>query len=208
VRVGLTGSIGAGKSTVARLLSRLGAAVIDADALAREATEDPEVLAGIARELGEDLVVAGPGGPTLDRAATAARVFGDPEALARLNGIVHPWVRRRAADLMTALERSPAPPPAIVHDVPLLFEAGLQGDYDVVVVVDAPPEVRARRLAARSGLSAEEVARREAAQMPAHEKVARADHVVVNAGDLGELEDRVARLWRELTSRRTSSPRS
>ncbi len=208
LRVGLTGTIGAGKSTVARQLAELGASVIDADALAREATEDPGVLARIARELGADLVVAGPRGPELDRSATAARVFGDPEALARLNGIVHPWVRQRAAELMAALERSPAPPAAIVHDVPLLFEAGLEGDYDVVVVVDAPPDVRAERLAARSGLSAAEVARREAAQMPAHEKVARADHVLVNAGDLSELRAQVARLWRAITSPRTSGPRS
>lgn len=201
VRVGLTGSIGAGKSTVARLLAGLGAAVIDADALARQATEDPEVLAAIARELGEGLVLRGPEGPRLDRAATAARVFGDPEALGRLNGIVHPWVRRRAAEEMAALEASGSPPPAIVHDVPLLFESGLEGDYDVVVVVDAPAELRARRLAERSGLSSEEVARREAAQMPPEEKVARADHVVVNAGDLEELEAQVRRLWRELTRR-------
>src|SRR5690606_32577822 len=136
LRVGLTGSIGAGKSTVARLLAARGAAVIDADALAREATEDPEVLAAVARELGEDLLVAGHAGPALDRAATAARV------------------------------------------------------------------------AARSGLGADEVARREAAQMPAEEKVARADHVVVNAGDLDELEAQVSRLWRELTTPRTRSLRS
>jgi len=208
LRVGLTGSIGAGKSTVARLLERLGAAVVDADALARRATDDPEVLAAVARELGQDLVVEGPDGRRLDRQATAARVFGDPDALAKLNAIVHPWVRRRAAEEMAALERSGAPPPVIVHDVPLLFEAGLQGDYDAVVVVDAPAELRARRLAERSGLSADEVARRESAQLPAHEKVARADHVVVNAGDLSELEAQVARLWRELTSPRTSSPAS
>jgi len=106
LRVGLTGSIGAGKSTVARLLAARGASVIDADALAREATEDPEVLAAVARELGEDLLVAGHAGPALDRAATAARVFGDPEALARLNAIVHPWVRRRAAAQMAGYESS------------------------------------------------------------------------------------------------------
>ncbi len=208
LRVGLTGSIGAGKSTVARLLAARGAAVIDADALAREATEDPEVLAAVARELGEDLLVAGHAGPALDRAATAARVFGDPEALARLNAIVHPWVRRRAAALMAGYESSQEPPPVVVHDVPLLFESGLERDYDVVVVVDAPRELRAARLAARSGLGADEVARREAAQMPAEEKVARADHVVVNAGDLDELEAQVSRLWRELTTPRTRSLRS
>jgi len=96
----------------------------------------------------------------------------------------------------------------VVHDVPLLFESGLERDYDVVVVVDAPRELRAARLAARSGLGADEVARREAAQMPAEEKVARADHVVVNAGDLDELEAQVSRLWRELTTPRTRSLRS
>ena len=101
--VGLTGSIGAGKSSVARLLQAHGALVIDADALARQATDDPEVLASIARELGPGLVVYG----RLDRQATARRVFDDPAARAALNGIVHPWVGRRRLELQAAAARTP-----------------------------------------------------------------------------------------------------
>ncbi len=199
LRVGLTGSIGAGKSTVGRQLAELGALLVDADLIAREATKDPLVLERIAAELGDELVVVEPEGPRLDRRATAELVFRDPDALGRLNAIVHPEVRRRAAELVAEAESRAEPPPAIVHDVPLLFENGLEGDYDVVVVVDAPFDQRARRLAERSGLSREEVERREAAQLPAEEKVARADHVLVNAGDLESLRSQVRRLWRELT---------
>ncbi|HEX7001692.1 MAG TPA: dephospho-CoA kinase [Trueperaceae bacterium] len=199
LRVGLTGSIGSGKSTVARLLRERGAAVVDADVLAREATDDPAVLDRISSELGEGLVVRGPEGPRLDRAATAARVFGDDAALAKLNAVIHPWVRRRSAEITSELQASAAPPPVIVYDVPLLYESGLERAYDVVVVVDAPFEARRERLAARSGMSPEEVARREAAQLSSAEKAARADHVLVNAGGEQELAAQVDRLWSTLT---------
>ncbi len=196
--MGLTGSIGSGKSTVARLLRRHGAAVVDADVLAREATADPAVLERIAAELGEGLVLTGPDGPELDRAATAARVFGDDAALEKLNAVIHPWVRRRSAEITRVLQESHEPPPVIVYDVPLLYESGLERDYDVVVVVDAPLATRLERLAARSGLSPAEVARREAAQLPPEEKAARADHVLVNAGGEDELAAQVDRLWSRL----------
>ncbi len=199
MRVGLTGSIGSGKSTVARLLAERGAAVVDADSLARQATDDPAVLQQIADELGAGLVVTGPGGKRLDRVATATRVFDDDAALARLNAIVHPWVRRRSAELTREIEALPEPPRAIVYDVPLLYESGLQDAYDLVVVVDAPYEVRARRLAERSGMEPSEVARREAAQMAPSEKAARADHVLVNSGGIAELAAQVDRLWSELS---------
>jgi dephospho-CoA kinase len=197
LRVGLTGNIGSGKSTVARLLRERGAAVIDADALARAATEDPDVLARIAASLGEDLVVDG----RLDRAATAARVFGDAAALARLNAIVHPWVRARSAERERELSDAVPPPPVIVHDVPLLYENGLDAAMDAVVVVDAPLETRLRRVAERSGVSIDELRARDAAQLPLEEKVARADFVVGNAGDLRELRVAVKALWAELLGR-------
>jgi len=182
---------------VARLLQELGAAVIDADALARSATEDPDVLARIAVSLGEDLVVGG----RLDRAATAARVFGDPAALARLNAIVHPWVRARSAERERQLTATVPSPPVIVHDVPLLYENGLDAAMDAVVVVDAPLETRLRRVAERSGVSVEELRARDAAQLPLEEKVARADFVVGNAGDLRELRVAVGTLWADLLAR-------
>ncbi len=196
LRVGLTGNIGSGKSTVARLLAERGAAVLDADELARLATEDPEVLASIARELGEALVQGG----HLDRAATAARVFGDAGARRRLNAIVHPWVRRAAAERERELSRAPEPPRVIVHDIPLLYEGGLQDTLDAVIVVTAPIERRVERVVRRSGLSEAEVRSRDAAQMPLADKAARADFVVGNDGSLQELEARVDRLWRELSA--------
>lgn len=197
--IGLTGSIGSGKSSVARLLAEHGAAVIDADALARAATEDAAVMREIAAELGEDLVTAGADGSLqLDRAATAARVFGDAAALARLNSIVHPWVRRRTAVMLSELLSSEPPPQVVVHDIPLLYENDLQQGLDAVVVVSAPLATRVARVVARSGLTASEVVRRDAAQLPLAEKVARADFVVDNEGDLRELEEQVAQLWRDL----------
>jgi dephospho-CoA kinase len=190
-QIGLTGNIGSGKSTVARHLAELGAAVIDADVLARAATDDPQVLAAIAAELGAELVVDG----RLDRAATAARVFGDDGALERLNAIVHPWVGREREARVAALLAADDPPPLIVHDVPLLYEVGLDGAFDAVVVVDAPLEVRVARVVARSGLSPDEVRARDAAQMPLAEKVARADHVLDNGGGVASLSERVRALW-------------
>ncbi len=195
--MGLTGNIGSGKSSVARLLAERGAAVIDADALAREATEDPEVLEAIARDLGSDLVVDG----RLDRAATARRVFADEEARGRLNAIVHPWVRRVSDERAAELVRGERPPPVIVFDVPLLYENGLERGMDVVVVVDAPLETRVRRVQARSDLAAAEIRARDAAQMPLPEKAARADFVVDNGGAPEALVPQIDALWSRLLGR-------
>jgi dephospho-CoA kinase len=192
-RIGLTGSVGAGKSSVARRLAERGALVIDADALARRATEDPEVLARIAAEVGADLVVDG----RLDRAATARRVFDDPDARRRLEAIVHPWVRRAGA-AMEAAAVSTAPPPMIVHDVPLLFETGLDADMDATVVVDAPFAARAARLAARSGMDEAAVRARDDAQLDPAEKARRATFVIDNGGDQEALDAAVAELWPRL----------
>ena len=195
-QIGLTGNIGSGKSTVARHFAELGAAVIDADALARAATDDPQVLAAIAAELGAELVADG----RLDRAATADRVFGDDEARARLNAIVHPWVGREREARVVALLASERPPPLIVHDVPLLYEAGLVDAFDAVVVVVAPLELRVRRAAARSDLAPDAVRARDAAQLPLADKAARADHVLDNGGDEAALRAQVAELWPRLVA--------
>jgi dephospho-CoA kinase len=197
LRVGVTGNIGSGKSSVARLLQQRGAALIDADALAREATEDTAVLAAIARDLGPELVRDG----RLDRAATARRVFDDPLARGRLNAIVHPWVRRASARRAAALEAGDPAPAVIVFDIPLLYENGLERGMDVVVVVDAALETRLARVCARSGLDAAEVRARDGAQLPLPDKVARADFVVDNGGSPEALRDRVDALWRTLLER-------
>jgi len=197
LRVGLTGNIGSGKSSVAQLLRERGAAVIDADALAREATQDPKVLGAIARDVGRELVVDG----RLDRAATARRVFADPAARGRLNAIVHPWVRRASAERAAALVRADPAPAVIVFDVPLLYENGLERGMDVVVVVDAPLEARVRRVRARTGLEAAEIRARDAAQMPLPDKAARADFVVANGGSPEALRKQVEALWTRLLAR-------
>ncbi len=196
LQVGLTGNIGSGKSSVARLFAERGAAVIDADALAREATQDPGVLREIAAIFGDETVVDG----ALDRAALAARVFGNPDARADLNAIIHPWVGRERAARTAAIAARASPPAVVIHDVPLLFEVGLDAELDKVVVVDAPLKLRVARVVVRSGLTADEVRARDAAQLPLAEKVRRADFVIDNSGGLDDLETQVETLWRALTS--------
>lgn len=183
-RLGLTGSIGAGKSTVARLLRARGLTVLDADEVAREVTHDPAVLA----ELGEAFPGVVQDG-VLDRAALAAAAFADPARLAALNAITHPRVRQR----MLALESEATARGErwVVQDVPLLFEGGLDTEMDAVLVVDAPLELRLARVTARSGLTAEEVRARDARQLPAEEKRKRATFVLDNSGDLAGLEKQV-----------------
>jgi dephospho-CoA kinase len=195
-RIGLTGNIGSGKSTVARLLSERGAAVIDSDVLARQATEDKEVLKRIAEEFGERMVTDG----RLDRAALADVVFTDSGARRRLEGIIHPWVRARSRAEQRRLVESAAPPPAIVHDIPLLFEKGLQDAFDTVVVVDAPAETRAARAAAGGRLSEADFLARDRAQWPPERKAALADHVIDNSGDLASLKEQVAALWSRIVT--------
>jgi len=192
----LTGSVGAGKSSVARRLAVRGALVIDADALARRATDDPAVLARIADALGPGLVVDG----RLDRAATARRVFAAADARRRLEAIVHPWVRAAAAAIEAEARAADAPPPLIVHDVPLLFESGLDAGMDATIVVTAPFEVRLARLAARSGWDEAAVRARDAAQLDPAEKERRATYVLRNDGDEAALDRGVAELWSRLTA--------
>lgn len=190
-RIGLTGSIGAGKSTVAALLRARGLTVLDADEQARLVTQDPEVLALLETRF-PGVVADG----TLDRAALAARVFGDPAALADLNAITHPRVRTR----MAALETQSARPGerAVIQDIPLLFEGGLDAQMDAVIVVDAPLPLRVQRVVARSGLTEAEVLARDARQLSAEQKRQRATVIIDNSGDHAHLEAQVDRALRQL----------
>jgi dephospho-CoA kinase len=197
LRLGVTGSIGAGKSAVTQLLAARGAAVIDADRLARQATEDPAVLRRIAAGLGSDLVQDG----VLDRSATAERVFGDAAALAKLNAIIHPWVARERSRLLRKLAAQAEAPAVIVEDIPLLFENGLEREMDATLLVTAPLELRAARVARRSGLSAGKVRERDAAQWPQERKAALATWVIDNSGGLPALERAVDTVWQELSAR-------
>jgi dephospho-CoA kinase len=194
LRVGLTGGIGSGKSEVSRRLASRGAVVIDADLLAREVVAPgTDGLAEVVAEFGEGILSAD---GSLDRKALGARVFADDTARRRLERVVHPRVRARAAEL-----EAQAPPDAvIVHDIPLLVETGQAGGFDAVVVVDAPDAVRVERLAAVRGMSANEARQRIAAQAPREQRLAAADHVVINDGDLAALDAAVESLWRDLTA--------
>ena len=191
--IGLTGSIGMGKSTVAAMFTQLGVPVFDADA-------EVHRLQGPGGRLLPAIEAAFPGttGPAgVDRAALGARVFGDDAALARLEGIVHPAVA--AARQTFLIEHAGAP--LVVFDIPLLFEKGGADRVDRVVVVSAPAEVQRARVLARPGMTAERFAQILARQVPDAEKRARADHVIDTGTPLAQTRQSVARLvrqWREL----------
>ncbi|WP_026123119.1 dephospho-CoA kinase [Nocardiopsis chromatogenes] len=195
LRVGLTGGIGSGKSEVARRLAAAGALVIDADAIAREVVEPGTPgLAEVVAEFGTGVLDAD---GRLDRPRLGGIVFSDTAKLERLNAIVHPRVAERTEELMAR-----APEDAVVvYDVPLLVENGLQGMYDLVVVVDAPEELRVRRLVEDRGMPEEQARARIAAQASREERLAAADIVVDNAGPLADLDARVAEVEKELRAR-------
>ncbi|GGS95293.1 MULTISPECIES: dephospho-CoA kinase [Streptomyces] len=195
LRVGLTGGIGAGKSAVSRLLAEYGAVVVDADRIAREVVEPGTPgLAAVVAAFGESVLA--PDG-TLDRPRLGAVVFADPEKLKVLNGIVHPLVRARSAEL----EAAAGPGAIVVHDVPLLTENGLAPLYDLVVVVDAAPQTRLARLTSLRGMAEDEARARMAAQATREQRLAVATLVIDNDGPLEALEPQVRKVWEELTAR-------
>jgi dephospho-CoA kinase len=195
LKVGLTGGIAAGKSEVSRRLAERGVVIIDADAVARE------VVAAGTRGLAEVTAAFGPevldAGGALDRGRLGEIVFADPALLGKLNAIVHPLVAER----MLEIERSAAPDAVVVHDVPLLAENRLAGQYNVVIVVDVPPEVQLDRLTRLRGMPEDQARERMDAQASRAERLAVADIVVDNSGPLAELDHRVDALWEELSRR-------
>lgn len=196
--VGLTGGIGSGKSEVTRRFAARGAVVVDADVIAREVVEPGTPgLAQVVDAFGPQVLAAD---GSLDRDAVAARVFGDDEARKRLNAIVHPLVGARTLELIAAAGEAD-PKAIVVNDVPLLVEAGLAERYDVVVVVAAQPQTQLRRLVEQRGMAAADAQARIAAQAPLSAKVAIADYVIDNDGDLDALESEVGRVWDALTAR-------
>ena len=195
LRVGLTGGIGSGKSEVARLLAEHGAVVIDSDVLARKAVaRGTEGLAEVVSAFGPGVLT--PSGD-LDRPALGRLVFADQAARVRLETIVHPRVRRRAAEI----ESAAAPDAVVVHDVPLLVETGQADRFDAVVVVDVPEEIQVERLVRLRGMAGEDARARIAAQASRTERLAAATVVVDNAGSLDELRNRVDEVWDGLCAR-------
>lgn len=195
IRVGLTGGIASGKSTVADALGARGAVLIDADLLAREVVgPGTPGLAAVRQRFGQDVVVEN----RLDRAALGRIVFDDADARRALEAIVHPAVRARAR----ALEAAAPAEAVVVHVIPLLVETGQADDFDVVVVVDVDPAVQRERLVARDGLSLDEADARIRSQAPRAERLAAADVVLDNSGHHATLDRQVARLWAELAGGR------
>ncbi|HEX2657483.1 MAG TPA: dephospho-CoA kinase [Polyangia bacterium] len=199
--IGLTGGIGTGKSTVARILSARGIPVIDADELARAAVEPGQPALDDLRAAWPDTITAD---GRLDRKALAAIVFADPRARQRLEGILHPRIVALAHQRAAALAR--AGHAAAFYEASLLVETGRHGDLDGLVVVDAPEDVRIARVVARDGLTPEQVRARIAAQAPMSEKRRLADFVVENGGDVEALEAQVTALLAALGVA-TPSPR-
>ena len=197
LRVALTGNIASGKSAVAAIWQERGAAVIEADELARRAV-DPGTRAfrAVVRRFG-DRVLAQDG--TVDRAALRAIVFADEESRRALEAMVHPEVEQ----LRQEAERRVAAAGArvVVHSIPLLFETGLDDRFDVIVLVDAPEAVRHQRIVDTRGLDDSEAAAMIAAQMPAALKRARSHYVIDNDGDQAQLRERAEQVWGEIEAR-------
>lgn len=199
VHVGLTGGIGAGKSTVARLLAEHGAIVLDADLAARAVVEPgTEGLAEVVEAFGEDVLRAD---GSLDRAALASVVFADEDRRKRLNAIVHPRVRAWMA------ERAAAAPDGsvVVQDIPLLVEGGLASLFEYVVVVDADDETRIKRLMSDRAMTEQQARARIAAQAPRDQRNAAADRLIDNSGTTEQLKKAVAELWRDLNGKTARS---
>jgi dephospho-CoA kinase len=201
LRVGLTGGIGSGKSAVSGRLAALGAVVLDGDTAARAVVEPGTPgLSRIAETFGPD--VLRPDG-TLDRAKLAGIVFADEAARAKLNAITHPLILEHILAQEEAAVRDGGPGTIVVHDIPLLAEGQRAADFDVVVVVDVPPELQVSRLAGR-GLPEDQARARMAAQASREQRLAIADIVIDNSGTEADLDRRVAEVWTGLRSRAES----
>ena len=195
---GLTGGIGSGKSTFARLLAEQGAEIIDADELGRLALRPGERgWHEVIDTWGDEMLV--PGTSEIDRAKLASIVFSDPAKLAALNAIVHPIIMSGIADTLDALSGTDM---ILVIDAALLIETGLADGVDAVIVVVTSDEIRGERLRLERGMSQEDIEARIASQLPLPKLLEKADIVVQNNGSLGELRREAAQTYAELQRRR------
>jgi dephospho-CoA kinase len=191
--VGLTGGVGSGKSTALEVLERLGVSTLSTDAVVHDLYASDEVRDAVVERFGPAVARDG----AVDRAALAERAFATPEDRAWLEGLLWPRVGKRiAAWRAEQLERDP-PPVALVVEVPLLFEAGMEGAFDATVAVVADEEVRAQRAAGRGHEAVDE---RVARQLPQDEKATRADHAVFNDGSIEDLERNLSSVVGMLTA--------
>lgn len=191
--LGLSGGIGSGKSTVAKILSELGAVVIDADAIAKEVLEPGQVgYESVVHAFGESVLDTS---GNIDRKQLAAAVFQDTSQLAQLEAIVHPAVSARVTQIRESLPANSI----VVYDTPLLVEKQLQDQFDKVIIVIADVDVRRSRLVSR-GLDTSDIAARIANQVTDEQRMAIADFVVTNNGSLQELREHVTQVWHQLTA--------
>jgi dephospho-CoA kinase len=195
--IALTGGIASGKSTIANRLAEHGAVIVDADAIVRDVQQPGSpVLTELAAEFGADLITDS---GELDRAALGKRVFGDEDAVARLNEIVHPAVKIESQRRFQAAQAAD-PDAVVVYDVPLLVEARLAEPWDLIVVADAPAELRLHRLVSLRGLNAETAAARIASQVSDAQRRAVADVIIDTSGTLDYTLAQTDALWRRLSS--------
>jgi dephospho-CoA kinase len=195
VRVGLTGGIASGKSSVSAILAELGAILIDADLIAREVVaRGTPGLDAVVAEFGPELLTSD---GDLDRPAMGALVFGDSAARKRLEAIIHPLVHARSAEL----EAEAGDHAVVVHDIPLLAEVGRAGSFDEVVVVDAPADLQVSRMVQDRGWTREDAESRIAAQATREDRLAIATHVIENTGTLADLRARVEEIYAVLAAR-------
>lgn len=192
-RIGLTGGIGSGKSTVARMLAERGAVVVDADQISRELVEPGgAALAELVTEFGPRILQAD---GSLSRAELATMAFSDPRATERLNAIMHPLI---GAEAQRRINDEPQAA-VVVYDMPLLVETGQEDLVDLVVVVDVPEEVQLDRAVRLRGLDEADVHRRMSVQASRADRLARADVVIDNSGGLPQTHEQVDQLWDRLT---------
>jgi dephospho-CoA kinase len=200
--VGLTGGIGTGKSTVARMLEKRGAVVFDADVLARQAVAPGTPgFDEVVERFGPNVLAPGGG---LDREALASIVFADPAARRDLEGIVHPEVRRMFAEGCEEYRDSDR---VVVFSAPLLVETGMHTAFDLLIVVSAPVATQIERLMRDRGMPERDVQARIAAQLPLEAKAEVADVLVDNEGTLEDLEGQVERVWRDLDAKARAGAR-
>lgn len=194
--VGLTGGIGAGKSTVAQLFEERGVPIVDADAIARDVVKPGEpALAELVEHFGDSILGAD---GELNRGKLAEVAFADAESHEALNAIMHPAISAETSKRIDALRGEHS---VIVHDVPLLVEAGLAGNYDLTVLVDTPAEVRLQRLTELRGMDSEDAKKRIAAQATDEQRRAVCDVALDNSGDIEHLRAQFEQMWERFISR-------
>ena len=195
LRVGLTGGIASGKSTVGRMFGELGCKVIDSDRITRELFEPGNPVNAKVTETFGPRVLASDG--SINRAVLAELVFQNPDQRQKLNSIVHPAIKQRQNEFLSQAAANDGRAIGIV-EAALIVEVGTYRDYDKLIVVTCSPNVQRERLRERSGLTPEQIESRIASQMPMEEKVKVADFVIDNSGDIGNTRQQVEEVYRQL----------